>query len=60
MRESAPQGMKLTLHSIQRTTSRHWGGTVFRIRHTRLRIKAGVLPKKTRKGCIMKDFTRLF
>lgn len=56
----APQGMKLTLHSIQRTTRRHWGGTVFSIRHTCPRIKVGVLPKKTRKGCIMKDFTRLF
>ena len=36
------------------------GGTVFNIRHARLRMKEGVLPKKTRKSCIVKDITRLF
>lgn len=60
MRETAPQGMKHTLHSIQRNTRRHRGGTVFDIRHARLRMKEGTLPKKTRKGCIVKDITRLF
>lgn len=61
MRETAPRGMKPSLHSIQEKPQGDIrGGAVFNIRHARLGMKEGTLPKKTRKCRVVKDITRLF